>query len=58
MLMIGDRDFPALIELDETIAAGIPGCELIRLPGSDHLPALPAPDLVAATVLRQGGLAA
>lgn len=57
VLMVGDRDFPALIELDDLIAAGIPGCELIRLPGTDHLPALREPDLIAATVLRQAGLA-
>ena len=57
VLMVGDRDFPALIELDELIAAEIPGCELVRLPGADHLPALREPGLIAATVLRQAGLA-
>ncbi len=56
VLMVGDRDLPALIELDEMIAGHIPGCELIRLPGADHLPAVREPDLVAATVLRQAGL--
>lgn len=58
VIMVGDRDFPALIKLDEMIAAEIPGCELIPLPGADHLPALREPDQVAAVVLRQAGLAA
>lgn len=56
VLMVGDRDRPALIACDEEMAARISGCELIRLPGVDHLPAVRVPDLVIATILRQCGL--
>ena len=53
VLMVGDRDRAALIECDEVIAAGISGCELIRMPGVDHLPAVREPDFVIRTILRQ-----
>jgi 3-oxoadipate enol-lactonase len=53
VLMVGDRDLPELIKLNEQIAAQMERCELIRLPGVDHLPALREPELVAATILRQ-----
>jgi 3-oxoadipate enol-lactonase len=53
VLMVGDRDRPALIECDEAVAARIPDCELIRMPGVDHLPAIREPGLVAQTILRQ-----
>jgi pimeloyl-ACP methyl ester carboxylesterase len=54
-LMVGDRDLPMLIECNEQIAARIDRCELIRLPGVDHLPALREPQVVADTILRQCG---
>src|SRR5262249_38683738 len=57
VLMVGDLDRPALIECNEVIAASIAGCELVRMPGVDHLPALRDPGLVARTILRQCGLA-
>jgi 3-oxoadipate enol-lactonase len=49
-LMVGDRDWPPLIELDEQIAARIPGCRLIRLPGADHFPQHRAPEAIAAAI--------
>ncbi len=58
VLMVGDLDRPALIACDEEAAARIPGCELIRMPGVDHLPAVREPALVTATILRQCGVAA
>jgi 3-oxoadipate enol-lactonase len=58
VLMVGDRDRPSLIQCNEMIAAGIPGCELIRMPGVDHLPAVREPAQVAGVILRQCGLAA
>jgi pimeloyl-ACP methyl ester carboxylesterase len=55
VLMVGDLDRPALIECDEAIAARITGCELIRMPRVDHLPAIREPGLVTQTILRQCG---
>jgi pimeloyl-ACP methyl ester carboxylesterase len=52
VLLLGDRDRPALIACDEQIAARIPGCRLVRVPGVDHLPPLRVPDLVADLILE------
>lgn len=52
VIMIGDKDNPALIDCDEQAAARIPGCELIRMPGVDHYPTVRAPALVLETILR------
>ena len=49
-LLVGDLDYPPLIEADKAAAARIPGCELIVVPGMDHLPPLRDPDLVLATI--------
>jgi 3-oxoadipate enol-lactonase len=51
VLMVGDRDRPALIACDEEAARRIPGCQLIRMPGVDHLPPLREPELITATIL-------
>jgi 3-oxoadipate enol-lactonase len=45
-LLVGDADYPPLIEADRYAAARIPGCELTVAPGMDHLPPLREPDLV------------
>jgi 3-oxoadipate enol-lactonase len=45
-LLVGDADYPPLIEADRHAAARIPGCELTVMPGMDHLPPLREPDLV------------
>jgi 3-oxoadipate enol-lactonase len=52
ILMVGDKDDPALIASNEEAAQRIPGCELIRMPGVDHYPTVRAPRLVADTILR------
>jgi 3-oxoadipate enol-lactonase len=49
-LLVGDADYPPLIEADRQAAARIPGCELTVLPGLDHLPPLRGPDLVLRTI--------
>jgi 3-oxoadipate enol-lactonase len=49
-LLVGDADFAPLIEADKAAAARIPGCELILVPGMDHLPPLRDPDLVLQTI--------
>ena len=50
VLLLGQRDFAPLVELDERMAAAIPGCRLARLAGVDHLPQLRVPELVVQTV--------
>jgi pimeloyl-ACP methyl ester carboxylesterase len=45
-LLVGDADYPPLIEAGRHAAARIPGCELTLAPGMDHLPPLREPDLV------------
>jgi 3-oxoadipate enol-lactonase len=56
VLLVGDLDRPALIACDEAVAAGIPGCELIRLPGVDHYPSLRDPQTVTRAIMDQCGL--
>jgi 3-oxoadipate enol-lactonase len=49
-LLVGDIDFAPLIAADKAAAARIPGCELIVVPGMDHLPPLRDPALVLRTI--------
>jgi 3-oxoadipate enol-lactonase len=49
-LLVGDADYPPLIESNRQAAARIPGCELTVVPGVDHLPTLREPDLVLRTI--------
>lgn len=51
-LLVGDADYPPLIESNRQAAARIPGCELTIAPGLDHLPPLRDPDIVLATITR------
>jgi 3-oxoadipate enol-lactonase len=53
--MVGDKDYPPLIECDDAIVAGIPGCRKIDVPGGDHLLPLRVPDLVADTITELAG---
>jgi pimeloyl-ACP methyl ester carboxylesterase len=50
-LLVGDVDYPPLIEADRQAAARIPGCELTVVPGMDHLPPLREPELVLRTIM-------
>jgi pimeloyl-ACP methyl ester carboxylesterase len=45
-LLVGDADYPPLIEADRRAAVCTPGCELTVAPGMDDLPPLREPDLV------------
>jgi 3-oxoadipate enol-lactonase len=49
-LLVGDADYPPLIQANRQAAARIPGCELTVVPGMDHLPPLREPDLVLSTI--------
>ena len=49
-LLVGDEDYPPLIQSNREAAARIPGCELTVVPGMDHLPPLREPDLVLRTI--------
>ncbi|MBB4888321.1 alpha/beta fold hydrolase [Streptomyces netropsis] len=51
-LALGEQDQPEVVRCNEDMAASIPGCRLVRLPGSDHLPTLREPDAVADLVLE------
>jgi 3-oxoadipate enol-lactonase len=57
-LMVGDADYPPIVEADRQAAALIPGCELLFVPGLDHLPPLREPalvlDLITRTLARAG----
>jgi 3-oxoadipate enol-lactonase len=52
VIMVGDKDRPPLIASNAEAARGIPGCELIRMPGVDHYPTVREPKLVTDTILR------
>ncbi|HEY3882358.1 MAG TPA: alpha/beta fold hydrolase [Trebonia sp.] len=51
-LMVGDVDYPPIIEADRQAAARIPGCEFTFVPGMDHLPPLREPALVLDMITR------
>jgi 3-oxoadipate enol-lactonase len=51
-MLVGDADYPPIVEADKQAAARIPGCELTIVPGMDHMPTLREPDLVLATIER------
>jgi 3-oxoadipate enol-lactonase len=55
VLLVGDKDNPALIDCVEQAAARILGSELIRMPGADHYPTVRAPQLVLDTIVRHCG---
>lgn len=50
VMVIGGKDRPEMVECDGLAAARIPGCRVVRVPESDHLPSLRVPDLVAALI--------
>jgi 3-oxoadipate enol-lactonase len=52
VVMVGDRDRPILAAVAGAVAARIPGCEFVWMPGADHLPSLRNPELVVDTILR------
>jgi len=51
-LMFGDLDRPPLIACAEATAERLPNCELIRMPGVDHLPTMREPGWVANVVRK------
>jgi pimeloyl-ACP methyl ester carboxylesterase len=53
VMMVGEVDNPTLVAADLAAAQRIPGCEVVMMPGVDHLPMLRVPDLVLSTVLTQ-----
>jgi 3-oxoadipate enol-lactonase len=58
-LLVGDADYPPLIQANREAAARIPGCELTVVPGMDHLPPLREPGVVLRTIastLARAGL--
>jgi 3-oxoadipate enol-lactonase len=57
-LMVGDADYPPLVESNRQAADRIPGCEFVFVPGMDHFPPLRQPalvlDLITRTLARAG----
>ena len=57
-LMVGDADYPPLVESNRQAGPRIPGCEFVLVPGMDHLPPLREPalvlDLITRTLARAG----
>jgi pimeloyl-ACP methyl ester carboxylesterase len=51
-LMVGDADYPPLVEANRRAAARIPGCEFQFVPGMDHFPPLREPGLVLGLLTR------
>lgn len=51
-LMVGDADYPPLVESNRQASARIPGCEFVLVPGMDHLPPLREPALVLDQITR------
>ncbi|MFF2626957.1 alpha/beta fold hydrolase [Kitasatospora griseola] len=51
VVLIGDLDRPPAIDCAERTAERL-GCELVRLPGVDHLPPLRAPDAVLEAIRK------
>lgn len=52
VLALGEHDDPEVVRCNEEMAARIPGCRLVRLPGSDHFPTLREPDAVVDMILE------
>jgi pimeloyl-ACP methyl ester carboxylesterase len=51
-LMVGDADYPPLVEANRQAAPRIPGCEFVLVPGMDHFPPLREPGLVLDLITR------
>jgi 3-oxoadipate enol-lactonase len=51
-LMVGDMDYPPLVEANRQAVARIPGCEFLLVPGMDHFPPLREPELVLDLITR------
>jgi pimeloyl-ACP methyl ester carboxylesterase len=51
-LMVGDADYPPVVESNRQAGARIPGCEFVLVPGLDHLPSLREPALVLDLITR------
>jgi 3-oxoadipate enol-lactonase len=49
-VVIGDRDYPMVIGAATEIAARIPGCERVPVPGADHMLPLRAPETIAGLI--------
>jgi pimeloyl-ACP methyl ester carboxylesterase len=51
-LVYGDLEYPMVAACCNAVAARVPGCRVIEVPGADHMVPLRAPDLVADLVAR------
>jgi 3-oxoadipate enol-lactonase len=51
-LMVGDADYPPVVEKNRQAAPRIPGCEFLLVGGMDHFPPLREPGLVLDLITR------
>lgn len=51
-VVIGDRDYPAMIRCAQEVAARIPGCRQVTAPGADHMLPLRVPRQLAELVAK------
>ena len=58
VLAVGDLEYPMVREAAERIAGAIPGCQMLVVPGADHLLPLRAPGLLAGLISDTAGRAA
>ncbi|MFH8565985.1 alpha/beta fold hydrolase [Streptomyces sp. NPDC017988] len=52
VLVLGERDQPEVVRMNEIMAERIPGCRLVRLARSDHFPTLREPSAVADAIVE------
>jgi pimeloyl-ACP methyl ester carboxylesterase len=53
---VGDLEYPMVAECGRAVAERIPNCQLITVPGADHLLPLRAPELIADLIDQDGAV--
>jgi 3-oxoadipate enol-lactonase len=53
VVAVGDLEYPMVAECGRAVAERIPDCQLVTVPGADHLLPLRVPDLIADVIRRQ-----
>ncbi|HEX7994593.1 MAG TPA: alpha/beta fold hydrolase [Streptosporangiaceae bacterium] len=56
VVAVGDLEYPMVADCGRAVAERIPNCQLITVPGADHLLPLRAPELIADLVDQDGAV--